>query len=107
MSIVKKFYADTKKYSTKDGLFSDHGLILRTAFSRVRNRLDYSPTILRILGPTFTLKRARIIYSILLRIPLSEIDNSNFRKTHRRLFQEVGTESIKGAGRPGKIYRLK
>lgn len=102
-----RFYADAKNYCSKEGLFSDHCLILRTAFSRVRNRLDYSPTILRILGPTFTLKKARIIYSILLRIPLSEIDNSNFRKTHRRLFQEVGTENIKGAGRPGKIYRLK
>lgn len=102
-----KFYSDSEKYRKKNGLFADHSLILRTAFSRVRNRLDYSPTILRILGPTFTLKKARIIYSILLRIPLSEIDNSNFRKTHRHLFQEVGVENLKMAGRPGKVYRLK
>lgn len=102
-----KFYAHSEKYRKNSGLFSDHSLILRTAFSRLKNRLDYSPTILRILGPIFTLKQARMVYSILLRISISEIDNSNFRKTHRRLFQEIGTENIKGAGRPGKVYQLK
>ncbi|MFD1418890.1 NrtR DNA-binding winged helix domain-containing protein [Companilactobacillus keshanensis] len=102
-----EFYLQSDLFKNSNGLISDHALILRTAFNRIRNRLDYSPTILRILGPTFTLKKARIIYSILLRVSLTEIDNSNFRKTHKRLFLEVGTENIKGAGRPGKVYRLK
>jgi ADP-ribose pyrophosphatase len=101
------YYAKQEKYRNDKGLASDNALILRVAFERIRNRLNYSPTILLILGSTFTLRLARIVYSIFLRIPLEEIDNSNFRKTHRHLFLEAGSANIKGAGRPGKIYRLK
>ncbi|KRK81194.1 NrtR DNA-binding winged helix domain-containing protein [Companilactobacillus nodensis] len=100
--------SDEKFYSTTDHvLVSDHELILRTAFTRIRNRLDYLPTILLVLGPTFTLRRARMIYAIFLRVKLSEIDNSNFRKTHGSLFVDSGYEHKPRSGRPAKIYRLK
>ncbi len=91
----------------KQLLTSDHGLILRNALQRVRNRLDYAPTILLVLGEQFTLKQARQLYAILWRQPVATIDNSNFRKTHVHLFTEVGTARPGSFGRPAKVYRLK
>lgn len=34
------------------------------------------------------------------------IDNSNFKKTHKNIFKEVGTSSVKHSGRPPKIFKL-
>lgn len=97
-----QFYSDTEKV-----MVADHELILRSAFNRIRNRLDYKPTILLVLGTEFTLRLARIIYSTFLRIPAAEIDNSNFRKTHGHMFSEVGYSHKSRSGRPAKIYQLK
>jgi len=97
-----QFYA-----STAQQLTADHALILRTALQRVRNRLDYRPTILLVLGEQFTLKQARELYAILWRQSVNQIDNSNFRKTHVHLFEEVGTAHNSTMGRPAKVYQLK
>lgn len=101
------YYEDQRPFVTVSGLTADHTLILRTALLRVRNRLDYAPTILLVLGSEFTLKQARELYAILLRKPLREIDNSNFRKTHVHLFTEIGLAHQHTSGRPAKVYRLK
>jgi ADP-ribose pyrophosphatase YjhB (NUDIX family) len=100
------FYQKIDQFDTSDNLISDHALILREAFNRVTNRLDYLPTILLILGTSFTLKQAREVYAIFQKQSLTEIDNSNFRKTHSHLFTEVGIEHGK-SGRPAKLYKLK
>jgi len=104
---AKKYYQDQTPYVTASGLTADHTLILRTAFTRLRNRLDYAPTILLVLGTGFTLKQARELYATLLRKPSSLIDNSNFRKTHGHLFTETGLAHKSGSGRPAKVYQLK
>lgn len=91
----------------KSPLTADHALIIKTALTRVRNRLDYAPTILNVLGKTFTLKQAREVYAVLKRTRVDRIDNSNFRKTHGHLFNEVGVAHVPGSGRPAKIYQLK
>jgi len=101
------YYQDQTPFVTKNGLTADHTLILRTALIRIRNRLDYAPTILLVLGPQFTLKQARELYAIILRKPLSAIDNSNFRKTHVHLFNEIGLAHQQASGRPAKVYTLK
>ncbi|RRK11543.1 NUDIX domain-containing protein [Lactiplantibacillus garii] len=88
-------------------LAADHALIVKTALQRVRNRLNYAPTILRVLGVSFTLKRARELYALLERRSVSQIDNSNFRKTHGHLFEQVGFVRGNGSGRPARVYRLK
>ncbi|WP_251897679.1 NUDIX hydrolase [Lactiplantibacillus paraplantarum] len=98
---------DFYQHSAKQPLTADHGLILKTALQRLRNRLDYAPTILLVLGDQFTLKQARELYAILWRQPVATIDNSNFRKTHVHLFTEVGTARPSSSGRPAKVYRLK
>ena len=109
---IKKQISDEEYYQTIDSyrnekhLSSDHELILRHAFERVTNRLNYSPTILLILGDQFTLKEAREVYATFWKEPYQQIDNSNFRKTHAQLFMEVGIEHGK-SGRPAKLYKLK
>ncbi|HIY91798.1 NrtR DNA-binding winged helix domain-containing protein [Companilactobacillus sp. HBUAS56275] len=102
----KDFYDHLEKYSNDKYLSSDHALILRKAFQRVTNRLNYLPTILLILGDDFTLKEAREVYSTFWKQPYQTIDNSNFRKTHTHLFVEIGTEHGK-SGRPAKLYKLR
>ena len=37
----------------------------------------------------------------------NKIDNSNFKKTHKNIFEEVGTASTKRSGRPPKIFKLR
>ena len=90
-----------------DELAFDHKEIIREAIIRIKNRLDYQPTVLQILGTTFTLTEARKVYSKFLGISVDELDNSNFRKTHGKFFTEVGFETKTTKGRPRKIYKLK
>jgi len=100
-----EFYNKIDDYHDSNHLAADHALILRLAFRRITNRLDYLPTILLILGDNFTLKQAREVYAIFWKEPSTDIDNSNFRKTHAHLFTEVGMEHGK-SGRPAKLYKL-
>lgn len=103
---VEDFYNTIDQYQGQAQLVSDHALILRLAFKRILNRLDYLPTILLILGTSFTLKQAREVYATFLKEDIQQIDNSNFRKTHAHLFKEIGLEHGK-SGRPAKLYQLK
>ena len=63
-------------------------------------------TILQILGPTFTLRQAREVYATFRQTTVDQIDNSNFKKTHQKLFKEVGTAATKRSGRPPKLFKL-
>ncbi|AYE37890.1 NUDIX domain-containing protein [Companilactobacillus zhachilii] len=101
-----EFYNNIENAHDNKHLAADHALILRLAFQRITNRLDYLPTILLILGDSFTLKQAREVYATFWKEPSSNIDNSNFRKTHAHLFIEVGMEHGK-SGRPAKLYKLR
>lgn len=104
----EQFYEQNKHdLPENQRLAFDHRLILKEAFIRVRNKLDYAPSILHILGHHFTLRTAREVYAVFLRVSYQEIDNSNFRKTHAHIFEEVGIEPTGMKGRPAKLYRLK
>lgn len=91
----------------KSKLAFDHHLIVIEAIKRIKNKLDYQPTVLQILGPTFTLRQAREVYAIFLKTTVDKIDNSNFKKTHKKIFEEAGTASTKRSGRPPKIFKLR
>lgn len=84
----------------------DHEWILKIACDRIRNKLDYQPNILLVLGATFTLKDARLVYSPFLKTPVNQIDNSNFKKSHQKLFTDIGTTAAKRPGRPARLYKL-
>lgn len=90
----------------KRHLAYDHEWILKVACERIKNKLDYQPNILLVLGPTFTLKDARLVYAPFLKVSFDQIDNSNFKKSHRHLFTDVGTSTSKHPGRPARIYKL-
>lgn len=92
--------------ASKAHLAYDHEWILKVACDRIKNKLDYQPNILLVLGPEFTLKDARLVYSPFLKTPVQGIDNSNFKKSHSKLFKDVGTSSAKRPGRPARLYRL-
>jgi ADP-ribose pyrophosphatase YjhB (NUDIX family) len=85
------------------GLAFDHNWILTVACQRIANKLDYQPTILLILGPTFTLKQARHIFA---QFGQSEPDNSNFLRNHKKLLTPAGSRLQPGPGRPAKEFRL-
>ncbi|MST86105.1 NUDIX hydrolase [Lactobacillus porci] len=86
----------------------DHDEIIAVAIQRIRNKLDYQPTILQILGPEFTLREAREVYAPFFQTTVDKIDNSNFRKTHGFFLTETGVQkNYHKSGRPPKLYRLK
>lgn len=95
-----------RNFDADSTLAFDHDWILKVACERICNKLDYQPNILLILGDYFTLKRARIVFAVFRQVPLESIDNSNFKKNHKHLFQPVGTSSAKHPGRPAKEYQL-
>ncbi|MCH4172444.1 MAG: NUDIX domain-containing protein [Lactobacillus sp.] len=90
----------------RDYLAFDHDWILKVACQRIKNKLNYQPNILLVLGHDFTLKEARTVYAAFFGIPVKAIDNSNFKKTHQHLFKEVGTTTRRQIGRPAKLYKL-
>lgn len=94
-----------KNYNTN--IAFDHASIIRTALLRIQGSLDWKPKVLNILGDTFTLLSARKVYSKFIPVnSYKDIDNSNFKKTHGKLFEEVGQRAEK-VGRPAKVFKLK
>lgn len=85
------------------GLAFDHNWILTVACSRIANKLDWQPTVLLILGPTFTLKQARTVYAA---FGQNEPDNSNFLRDHQKFLKASGIKPQTGPGRPAKLYVL-
>ena len=101
------YYQKRSQAELSNHLAFDHEWILTVACLRIRNKLDYQPNILLVLGESFTLKEARSIYATFLQTKLEKIDNSNFKKTHGHLLAEEGTASAKRPGRPAILFKLK
>ncbi|WP_461218186.1 NUDIX hydrolase [Lapidilactobacillus salsurivasis] len=103
---AERYYQQLHLPEPATHLAFDHEWILAVACARIKNKLDYQPNILLVLGESFTLKAARTVYAAFLGVPVAAIDNSNFKKTHQHLFVEVGTVSNRSIGRPAKLFRL-
>lgn len=99
---------DGKEVSTSSVFLAfDHAEIIFKALERIQGSLNWKPKVLEILGGTFTLTEVRKVFSKFLPVTsYKEIDNSNLKKTHSHLFNELGT-TIKSVGRPPKLYSLK
>lgn len=106
-SQTEQAYYDQPLASGQAHLAFDHEWIFQVAATRIKNKLDYQPNILLILGNTFTLKEARSVYAPFLMTTLKQIDNSNFKKTHGHLLKDVGIATAGRPGRPPRLYRLK
>lgn len=96
-------YISPENQTAHKHLAFDHNWILTVATKRIMNKLDYQPTILLILGPSFTLKMARHVFGFFGKI---EPDNSNFLRNHQNLLQPLGSSRENKPGRPAKQYQL-
>lgn len=92
---------------SKGRLAFDHNDILSMAINRVQGKLDYNPTALNVLGNVFKMVEARKVYAKFMGLNYKSVDNSNFKKTHGHLFEEVGESSEKTVGRPAKVFKLR
>ncbi len=104
----QKDYYKHAKYDPERHLAFDYDWIFKVACERIRNKLNYQPNILLVLGDKFTIREARCVYAPFLKTKVNLIDNSNFRKTHMPLLKELGTEiTQRRPGRPAKLYALR
>lgn len=108
MTQEKMFLKDGKLLANSTTkLAFDHTEIVWKALERIQGSLDWKPKVLEVFGGQFTLPEARKVFSKFLPVDTyHDIDNSNFKKTHGHLFQEIGT-TTKNVGRPAKVYTLK
>lgn len=88
----------------------DHPAIIRAALERIRGKVDYDPRLVQALLPDeFTQSEFRRVHEV---IKGACYDKSNFAKRFRRMLEDGRFEatdakrSLRGAGRPPKLYRF-
>lgn len=84
----------------------DHAEIIKTARTRLTDKLEYSTIGLMFMPDEFTLSEVQTLYEI---IGGQERDKRNFRKWLLSLdaIEETGQKKAEGAHRPAMLYRLK
>lgn len=104
------FYNDTTTLAETDLAF-DHNEIIRTAITRLRNRIDYEDDAFNLLKnrKSFTISELKRIYDT---IKNTTLDLPNFRKMFLREYVASGKvveldETIQSKGKPTKLYSLK
>ncbi len=106
--LLRKNLNSTCWYQVKEipNLAFDHQKILDYGYSRLRNKLEYSPIVFDVLPTEFTLYDIYHFYSTVLGDNFS--DYSNFRAKLLKLgfLYDTGIKVFKGAGRPASLYRF-
>ena len=104
------FYNDAINITENDLAF-DHNEIIRTAITRLRNRIDYEDDAFNLLKDksSFTISELKRIYDS---IKNTTLDLPNFRKMFLREYVTSGKvielpETIQSKGKPTKLYCLK
>ena len=104
------FYNDSISITENDLAF-DHNEIIRTAITRLRNRIDYEDDAFNLLKDknSFTISELKRIYDS---IKNTTLDLPNFRKMFLREYVTSGKvielpETIQSKGKPTKLYCLK
>ncbi|NEQ41660.1 MAG: NUDIX hydrolase [Okeania sp. SIO3I5] len=84
----------------------DHQKIIEYGYSRLRNKLEYSPVAFDVLPEEFTLGELYQLYASILGNNFS--DYSNFRAKLLKLgfLSDTGIKTSRGAGRPASLYRF-
>ncbi len=84
----------------------DHQQIIEYGYSRLRNKLEYSPIAFDVLPEEFTLGELYQLYITILGNNFS--DYSNFRAKLLKLgfLSDTGIKTSRGAGRPASLYRF-
>lgn len=84
----------------------DHQQIIEYGYSRLRNKVEYSPVAFDVLPEQFTLGELYQLYTTILGDNFS--DYSNFRAKLLKLgfLSDTGVKTSRGAGRPASLYRF-
>lgn len=104
-----RFVGDRDIFLEKDLAF-DHGLVLRTAISRLQNRIDYTEDAFAFLkdDQSFTAFELKTIFEAVLG---RKLDAANFRRDVLKKYitagivEETGETGKREALRPAKLYR--
>ena len=103
---LKEHTTDRYKFGDiETGLLKeDVGVVLISAFERLRNKVNYTDIVFNMMGETFTLKELQQVYETIENKPLLD---AAFRRIIADKVEETD-EMLKGIGcRPSKIYRYK
>ena len=82
---------DGDKTLSHDDLAFDHWEILLTAMERIKGRLEYYPTILKIMPEENTLTTYRQLFGTFNETYL-KMDSTNFLRRFKHLFQKTGRQ---------------
>ena len=103
------FYNDNVSFTEKDLAF-DHADIIKTAITRLRNRIDYEDDALNLLKnpESFTISEVKKIYET---IKNESLDLPNFRKMFLREYVATNKvvdskQTLPTKGKPARLYRL-
>ncbi len=84
----------------------DHNRILEYGYTRLRNKLEYSPIAFDVLPETFTLSDLYQLYSTVLGENFSDYSNFRARLLKLGFLADIGKKVSRGAGRPASLYRF-
>ncbi len=103
---LKEHTTDRYKFGEiKRGLLKENiGVILMSAFERLRNKINYTDIVFNMMGNKFTLKELQSVYEV---IENKELLDAAFRRIIADKVEETD-EFLTGVGcRPSKIYKYK
>ncbi|OZH51464.1 NUDIX hydrolase [Hydrocoleum sp. CS-953] len=84
----------------------DHQKIIEYGYSRLRNKLEYSPIAFDVLPEEFTLGELYQLYATILGNNFSDYSNFRARLLKLGFLSDTGIKTSRGAGRPASLYRF-
>ena len=84
----------------------DHQKIIEYGYSRLRNKLEYSPVAFDVLPKEFTLGELYQLYQTILGNNFSDYSNFRTRILKLGFLSDTGIKTSRRAGRPASLYRF-
>ncbi|NEP05282.1 MAG: NUDIX hydrolase [Okeania sp. SIO2G4] len=84
----------------------DHKKIIEYGYSRLRNKIEYSPIAFDVLPEQFTLGELYQLYTTILGDNFSDYSNFRARLLKLGFLSDTGVKTSRGAGRPASLYRF-
>ncbi len=84
----------------------DHQKIIEYGYSRLRNKVEYSPIAFDVLPEEFTLGELYQLYATILGDNFSDYSNFRARLLKLGFLSDTGIKTSRGAGRPASLYRF-
>lgn len=97
----------TKEILTEADTAFDHFEIIQKGCRTIKNKLNYKPTILKVLPKEFTLTEARKCFGCFKKGLRNAPNSSNFLKVYGDFFKKLNKKREKVVGRPSDLYTYK